>query len=250
MEKQSTKLLIADDNIDICNFLFDFFKNIEDIDVCAVTNNGIDTIKEIYNLKPHIVLLDVAMPKSDGIEVLRELKKFEEQFIPQIIMMSAIGQENILKEAFSLGASYYMVKPFKLSALEERIRLIYNRDKKDARQGNLIKGLEAKIVNTVMDVGIPTNVLGYKYIIDVLKVMLNSTKRFLLSSIYCTVADKNLTTVQCVESAIRNAIFQASKTNNVSYSSIFSSELLSGDKKPTNSQFLTKLSEYIKVNLF
>ncbi|MDQ5983576.1 MAG: Stage 0 sporulation protein A [Eubacteriales bacterium SKADARSKE-1] len=243
------KVLIADDNLDVCNSLLGFFESIKDIDVCAVANNGIDAIKEIYKSKPNIVLLDVAMPKSDGIEVLKELKKNKDKFMPQIIMMSAIGQESILKEAFSLGASYYMVKPFKLSALEDRIRLISN-NKIKTKEGNVIEGFDSKIAKNVMNIGVPTNILGYKYIVDVLKIMLNNTKHCLLSNIYCTVADKNFTTVQCVESAIRNAIFQAFKQNNANYNLLFSQEALNGDKKPTNSQFLTKLSEHIKVNFF
>lgn len=250
-EQQIKKLLIADDNIEICNLISDFFKKVKDIEVCAVVNNGIDAVKQIYKLKPNIVLLDVAMPKSDGIEVLRELKKLEDQFVPQVIVMSAIGQENILKEAFSLGASYYMVKPFRLSVLEDRIRLILNNKEKVTTQENNISGsLDSKILRSIMEVGVPTNILGYKYIVEALKIMIDGEKHYLISGIYNEIADKNLTTTQCVESAIRNAIMQASKKNNDQYNFLFSKVSLDEETKPTNSQFLTKLSESIKVGFF
>ena len=84
----SIKLLIADDNNDVCNTLSNFFNDVNDIEVCSITHDGISTIEQIKSLSPDIVLLDIVMPNADGIDVLRLLKQINQQPMPQFIIIS------------------------------------------------------------------------------------------------------------------------------------------------------------------
>ena len=67
---------------------------------------------ELYRRElPALVILDITMPKMDGIETLRQIKEMDPQ--AKVVMCSAIGQEKQIMNALALGASEYIVKPFK-----------------------------------------------------------------------------------------------------------------------------------------
>lgn len=240
MEK---KLLIVDDNTSICKILSDFLKNIEDIKICDICHNGIDATKSIQEFKPDIILLDLIMPELDGLGVLKFLNEhsFEKT---KVIILSAIGQDNILKEAFLYGAQYYMIKPFNLKSLEDRIRLIMRDDEPLIKNNNFD---ETKIKKHIIDIGIPTNILGYRYINESLKNILGKSESWLVTDLYKSIAEKNFTSEQCVENAIRNAVSRAYKKNNDLYQKLFPKNFY--DRKPSNSLFLTVLAEYLKMEI-
>ena len=69
------------------------------------------------------------MPHLDGLGVLERLKEMNLSPMPKIIMLTAFGQENITQKAVQLGASYYILKPFDMDILANRIRqLVGNPD--------------------------------------------------------------------------------------------------------------------------
>lgn len=251
MPQNIIRLLIADDNEEICDLLENFFRFVPEIEVCGVTNDGTQTLKSIYSVKPDVVLLDVIMPELDGIDVLKRLKQAPPERCPKIIMISAIGQENITREAFSLGASYYSLKPFDLDLLKEKILNAFYYDPIEDNQNRkecCKEGLESDIRKTVMQVGIPTNILGYKYIVEAIEIMLED--RYvgnLAQNIYEKISYNNGTTPQCVESAIRNAIKRASDMNNDNFKALFEGKILSNKTKPSNTMFITRIAESIKL---
>jgi len=76
-------------------------------------------------LKPDLVTLDITMPVMSGIEALQEIKKLDKG--AKVIMVSAMGQEQIVKEAVLFGASTFIVKPFsdeKLIQMVEKLMAI------------------------------------------------------------------------------------------------------------------------------
>lgn len=76
----------------------------------------------IKGTHPDILLLDVIMPHLDGIGVLEKLNETTMTKKPISIMLSAVGQDKITQKAISLGAQYYVVKPFDIELLIKRIR--------------------------------------------------------------------------------------------------------------------------------
>lgn len=59
---------------------------------------------------PDLILLDVMLPKMNGIEVLRALKKDPKVKNIPVVLLTNLGQENIIKEAFQIGAQGYFLK--------------------------------------------------------------------------------------------------------------------------------------------
>lgn len=90
-------------------------------EVVGEADNGYKAIEAYKLLKPEIVTMDVTMPEMDGIGALTEIMKYDSN--AKIIMLSAIGQEPKIREAVSLGAREFIIKPFK----EEDLIKVLNR---------------------------------------------------------------------------------------------------------------------------
>ena len=80
-------------------------------EVVGEAGNGIKAIEMYKLLKPEIVTMDITMPDMDGIAALGEIIKFDPK--ANVIMLSAMGQEGIVKDAVIKGAKGFIIKPFK-----------------------------------------------------------------------------------------------------------------------------------------
>jgi len=98
----------------------------EDFEV-VLTRNGREAIEMIREKKPDIIVTDIMMPFASGIEILSELQEMELDPAPQVIVLSSMGQEDVVEEAFNLGASDFMVKPFSPNELVLRIKRLKRR---------------------------------------------------------------------------------------------------------------------------
>lgn len=84
------------------------------------TANGRDALEEIEKQQPDLVITDIMMPYSSGLEIVGKVKSGEKK-IP-VIVLSSMGQENVVLEAFALGADDFITKPFSPSELSMRVR--------------------------------------------------------------------------------------------------------------------------------
>ena len=111
------KLLVVDDETDICDFLKLFFKK-RDFQV-FVGHNGKEAIRLVEQEDPDVVLLDIKMPVMDGMDALREIKKMTRKC--KVIMVSSISDAQKISEARELGAVEYITKPLLLDHLEKTV---------------------------------------------------------------------------------------------------------------------------------
>ena len=109
------KLLIVDDESDIREFARNFFKK-RGIDVLT-SSSGREALELIAQNSPQLVLLDVRMEEMTGIEVLRELRKKDNR--TRVIMVTGVEDEDVIKEAKTLGVVSYIHKPLILEELEK-----------------------------------------------------------------------------------------------------------------------------------
>lgn len=108
---------IADDNQRTVEMMTELLEQESDIEVIASADDGEEALRIIKEKQPDVVLLDIIMPKLDGIGVLERLQTEDLSKRPIIIMVSAMGQENVCEEAMELGASYFILKPFDLRTI-------------------------------------------------------------------------------------------------------------------------------------
>jgi len=104
------KVLIVDDaafmRISIKNMLT---KN--GYDVVGEAENGLIGVEMYKELQPDIVTMDITMPEMSGLDALKEIMRIDPQ--SKVVMVSAMGQEAMVREAIVSGAKGFIVKPFK-----------------------------------------------------------------------------------------------------------------------------------------
>jgi len=112
------KLLIVDDaafmRLTIRNMLLHC-----DLEIVGEAANGAIGVEMYKELRPDVVTMDITMPEMSGIEALKAIKAFDPQ--AKVIMVSAMGQEGMVKDAIINGAKTFIVKPFKEEFLYQTI---------------------------------------------------------------------------------------------------------------------------------
>ncbi len=113
-----TRLLVVDDEPEICDFLKSFFED-RDFDVQTALS-GERALELVETFKPQVMLLDIKMGSVDGISVLRKVK--EKNPKTKVIMVTALETTEKIEEAMRLGADNYITKPLSLEYLENDVR--------------------------------------------------------------------------------------------------------------------------------
>lgn len=114
------KVLVADDSTFMRNILKDILvKGGWSGAQVIEAGNGNEAIDRFNAEKPDLVLLDIIMPEKDGIQVLKEIGQEA-----NVVVISAIGQENMIEEAKALGVKDYIVKPFDSAKVVETLKAV------------------------------------------------------------------------------------------------------------------------------
>jgi CheY-like chemotaxis protein len=110
------QILIVDDNTTLIEALKDVLEDEYEIESAT---NGRDALLKFSQQIPSVVLMDYKMPGMNGLETLRCMRT-EVNPVP-VIIMSAYGNENLMRSAIECGANYYISKPFTLFTVKETL---------------------------------------------------------------------------------------------------------------------------------
>jgi len=111
------KILVVDDEQDICDFVKNFFQERGYEVLTAV--DGESALDITKREKPELVLLDIKMKGMDGIAVLKHIREANKN--QKVIMVTALEDQDKMSEACKLGACEYITKPLVLDYLEEAV---------------------------------------------------------------------------------------------------------------------------------
>lgn len=259
---EKIKIVLADDNKDFCRVLDEYLSSEKDIEILGIAHDGLEALGLVKDKQPDILVLDVIMPHLDGLGVMEKLNNMYIAKRPKIIMLSAIGQDQITQSAMKLGADYYMVKPFDFITFINRVReLTLNRieksnnftsiNKNKKSFVNNVNNIEAGITCVMHEIGVPAHIKGYLYLRESIKMVVEDID--LLSAVtrklYPKIASKFNTTPTRVERAIRHAIEVAWSRGQVdSIYELFGHTLNITKGKPTNSEFIAMVADKIRLN--
>lgn len=118
----SKKVLIVDDSLYMRTLINEALKN-AGYDIVGQAGNGETAIDMALDLKPDLITLDNILPDMIGTDILKVLKQ-DEGIASKVIMISAVGQESVIQEGISLGASDYIVKPFTTESLVDTVNKV------------------------------------------------------------------------------------------------------------------------------
>jgi two-component system response regulator (stage 0 sporulation protein F) len=111
------KLLVVDDENDICDFVKTFFKD-RGFHVFTAFN-GEEALSIAKKERPDLVLLDIKMKGMDGLAALKHIKELDKSI--KVIMVTALEDQDKMHEAYKLGACDYITKPLILDYLEQAV---------------------------------------------------------------------------------------------------------------------------------
>ncbi|WP_339062512.1 sporulation transcription factor Spo0A [Tepidibacillus marianensis] len=253
------KVLIADDNREFVELLREYMMEQTDIDVIGVAYNGNEVLRILEKEIPDVLILDIIMPHLDGLGVLEKLRTVQLTKQLKIIMLTAFGQENITQRAVELGASYYILKPFDMDVLTNRIRQVVDQSlplptsnfhHQLTITAPSTKNIDTSITNLIHEIGVPAHIKGYLYLREAITMVYNDIE--ILGSItkvlYPKIAEKFNTTPSRVERAIRHAIEVAWSRGNVeAIKNLFGYTVNISKAKPTNSEFIAMVADRLRL---
>lgn len=119
------KILVAEDEMIMQKTIeLRLKKDGHEVTTCS---DGREAIQKIEEISPDLIITDIMMPFASGLEIIEAVKRNGGKNI-RIIVLSAMGQENVVLEAFQLGADDYITKPFSPNELSMRVKR-YNPEK-------------------------------------------------------------------------------------------------------------------------
>ena len=252
------KVAIADDNRELIKLMELYFENHPEIDLIATASNGKVCIQMLEENEIDVLLLDIIMPHLDGIAVLEKIYDNPKYEHLQVIMLTAFGQEDVMKQAVTYGASYFMLKPFEFDQLEQKIITCANKftdapkPKSVLQQPTVLdqRQLDTIVTAIIKEIGIPAHIKGYSYLREAIQMVYYNIE--LLGSVtkilYPEIAKKFSTTPSRVERAIRHAIEVAwNRGNFESISEMFGYTVHHMKSKPTNSEFIAMIADKIRI---
>jgi two-component system chemotaxis response regulator CheY len=104
------KVLIVDDAAFMRMVIKKLLEN-NGFEVIGEAENGEIGVEKYKELRPDLVTMDITMPQMTGIEALKAIREFDDK--AKVVMVSAMGQEVMVKEAILYGAKSFIVKPYK-----------------------------------------------------------------------------------------------------------------------------------------
>ncbi|TGE36792.1 sporulation transcription factor Spo0A [Desulfosporosinus fructosivorans] len=255
------KIVVADDNRNLCQMLQNYIQAQEDLIIVGVANNGLEAWELIQTQEPDLIILDLVMPNLDGLGVLERINARTTMARPKVIMLTAFGQESLTHQAMMLGVDYFILKPFDLDVLGKRIRSL-TQDMPSSAPAQFSStspvvatagcgvNLCVEVTTMMHQIGIPAHVKGYQYIRDAILMVVEDVSLLgaVTKELYPGIAKKFDTAPSRVERGIRHAIELAWERGHTdTLKRIFGYSMNIERQKPTNSEFIALLADKLRV---
>ena len=235
-----------------------------EINILDKVSDGKSAVESIKKFKPDVVLVDICLPVLDGLGVIEEIKGTKGYEDTLFVVVTSVGSQYLIRCAFEIGASFYILKPYNPEQLILRIRQIYGRKKEleyeiaeeficvSNNKNDLIPAhnIESDVTDIIRDIGIPANIKGYQYIREGIIMAVNDINmlNYITKLLYPTIAKKYKTTSSSVERAIRHAIEVAWNRGQIDViNDIFGYTVNAGKGKPTNSEFIALIADKLRI---
>lgn len=121
---RTLRVLVTDDSKFVIKQLTQILIS-EQYEICGTANDGEEAITLYKELSPDLVTLDITMPKMDGITALQKIMEYDKN--ARIVMVSALGKEELVKKALISGAKNFITKPLDRKKVLERLKAVMSK---------------------------------------------------------------------------------------------------------------------------
>lgn len=114
------RILVVDDSMFVAKQLTQILSS-DGYEIVATAQDGKEGVDKYKELCPNVdlVTMDITMPRMDGITALEQIMAFDKN--AHVVMVSALGKEELVKKSLLLGAKNYIIKPLDRKKVLERI---------------------------------------------------------------------------------------------------------------------------------
>ncbi len=254
MEK-SAKLLIAASDTQWTSSLMKCITELKDPEVMGTAKNGRDALEAVIRKRPDVIVLDMLLPVIDGLGIMEEISKIPD-YRPKIICVSPENNDFMVKNAFALGACYFMKLPMDLNVLARRIRMLNSSAHTanitqfyaGAQQGAMT--LDEEITAIFLQIGIPAHIKGYQYLREAVKMSINDSSMVnqITKKLYPGIGNIFGITPSKVERAIRHAIDVAWNRGRIQdMNDVFGINIFQPNDRPTNGEFIALVADRLRM---
>ena len=248
---QRKSIFVVEGDTNIIKALQNEVSKTDDLFIIGTASNGKDALIQLKTLQNvDVIITELVLPIMDGFNLLTELNTFiNKEKRPQIIVTSGLVNQNILNMISTLGASNFLLKPYEASSLLTMIKE-QSKTKDDVKLSDSLK-LEKQISELLRQIGIPAHIKGYSFLRTAIDLSYHNPDYIgqVTKILYPDIARKFKTTGSRVERAIRHAIEVAWNRGNIDLiDEIFGYTISASKAKPTNSEFIAMISDYLTIN--
>ena len=246
------KVLMIDDNVNLVEMVKEYFKDNQNIEIALTAQNGEEGLELIENNLENfdVVLLDLIMPKKDGLYVLEQINK--KNINCNIIVETSYNSQDAIRQVSEYNVNYFILKPFELTDLEQRIVEVVNSKNKSGKHINIKQNnLQISITKILHELGIPSHIKGYQYIREGIGIIYEHPETIggITKELYPELANKFDTTVSRVERAIRHAIEVSWNRGDWDLmEEIFGHSVDIDKAKPTNREFIVTIADKLRLD--
>jgi len=117
---QGFRVLVVDDSMFVTKQIGQILTS-EGFDVVGTAGDGIDGVEKYKELYPNVdlVTMDITMPRMDGVTALEKIIEFDKD--AKVVMISALGKQDLVKKSLLIGAKNYIIKPLDRKKVLERV---------------------------------------------------------------------------------------------------------------------------------
>ncbi|MDI6870039.1 MAG: sporulation transcription factor Spo0A [Bacillota bacterium] len=250
MTSEPIKILMADDSGDLCHIVSQAVKRRRDMELVGVAHDGWQALALLSERQPDVLLLDLIMPQLDGIGVLEELGRLKPVKRPKVIVFSAVGAESLANEVLSLGADYYIIKPFQPDMLCTRIWQVVHEPGKKPQHTPPIP-LVAAVNRILHRLGVPAEFKGASYLREAVLLVLEDERNLseVTKRLYPEIGRRFGVSPALVERNLRHVIEHTWTFGNIeALYDVFGATIRANSGKPTNSSFIARIADLVRLS--
>ena len=248
MKKKS--IFIIDDNLPYINELTREFSKEEDLFVVGYSLNGEEALEKLkmYN-DLNVLIINTVLPKRDGFDVLKTIKDHPNNYpnIDLILVHSSLVNDYVLNKLSIIGVHHFIQKPSSIETMLNHIRML---DDKPVEVKQNDESINKRITRLLHSLGIPAHIKGYHYIRTAVEMTIENPSVIgqVTKTLYPNLALSYASSSTKVERAIRHAIELGwTRGNPDIINHVFGYTISSFKAKPTNSEFIAMLADYLKL---
>lgn len=223
------------------------------LEILGVCGSGLDAVRVITELQPDVVLMDSFLPGRSSYDILSALKEVGYRKSTVFAVISQVANDRLAQQVMETGGDLFILPPLDYQFIRDRFSAILHKKQagmEESPDPNRFE-LERYVAELMHEVGVPAHIRGYDYIRDSILLSLNDRNmlKAITKDLYPTVAKNNNTTASRVERAIRHAIEVAWGRGDIdTLNAIFGFTVKSSKGKPTNGEFISMLTERIRLD--